>query len=103
MVDFGAIALAASGLLPAIIGPVASVITKQAEKAPVVPYKAQTIGSIVLAVFLAALTLAIVAAGATGRLAGDWNSLVKVLVDAIVGTLCGCGVYSLTQARKPIV
>lgn len=103
MVDFGAIALAASGLLPAIIGPAASVIAKQAEKAPVIPYEAKSIGTIVLAVFLAALTLAVVAAGATGKLTGDWNSLVKVLIDAIVGTLCGCGVYSLTQARKPIV
>ena len=103
MVDFGAIAAAASGLLPVIIGPVASVITKKAEEAPAVPFKAQTIGSIVLAVFLAALTLAIVVSGATGRLTGDWQSLMRVLIDAIVATLCGCGAYSLTQARKPIV
>ena len=103
MVDLAAIAMAASGLLPAIIGPVASVITKQAEKAPAIPYEGKTIGTIVLAVFLTALTLAIVVAAAMGRLAGDYQSIIRVLVDAIVATLAGAGAYSLTQARKPIV
>jgi len=93
----------ATTLLPAVIGPVASVVAKQAEKMPLVPYEGNTIGSIVLAVFLAALGLAVEAAGATGRLNGDWESMLRVLVDAIVATLAGCGAYSLTQARKPLI
>lgn len=103
MVDVAAIAAAAYGLLPAVIGPVASIITSQVEKTPVIPYEGKTIGTIVLAVFLTALTLAIVVAAAMGRLAGDYQSIIRVLVDTIVATLAGCGAYSLTQAEKPIV
>lgn len=103
MVDIAAIAAAASGLLPAIIGPVASVITAKAERAPVIPYEGKSIGTIVLAVFLTALALAIVVAGATGRLTTGWQDLVRVLIEAIVATLAGCGAYSLTHTSKPIV
>lgn len=103
MVDFAALAALAAPLLPAILGPVASVTANAAEKLPVVPYEGKTIGTIVLAVFLASLTICVIVAGALGRLSGDWQSLVRILIDAIVTTLAGCGAYSLSQARKPII
>ena len=103
MVDVSAIAGVAAGILPAILGPVAAITTNAAEKLPLVPYEGKTIGTIVLAVFLASLAIVVVVAGAMGRLNGDWQSILKILVDAIVTTLAGCGAYSLTQARKPIV
>ena len=100
MVDFGALITMA---LPILAGPVASAITATAEKAPAVPYKARSIGTIVLAVFLASLTICVLAAGVTGRLSGNWQDLVRILVESIVTTLAGCGAYSLTQAKKPIL
>lgn len=103
MVDVSAIAGVAAGILPAILGPVAAIATNAAEKLPLVPYEGKTIGTIVLAVFLASLAICVIVAGALGKLTGDWQSILKILVDAIVTTLAGCGAYSLTQARKPIV
>ena len=103
MVDLSAIAGVATTLLPAILGPVAAITTNAAEKLPVVPYKGQSIATIVLAVFLASLTICVIVAGATGRLSGNWQDLVRILVESIVTTLAGCGAYSLSQARKPIV
>lgn len=103
MVDLAALGALVAPILPAILGPVAATVTNAAEKLPLVPYEGKTIGTIVLAVFLASLAICVVVAGAMGRLTGDWQSLVKILVDAIVTTLAGCGAYSLTQARKPLV
>jgi hypothetical protein len=103
MVDFAALAALASPLLPAILGPVASLATNAAEKLPVVPYEGKTIATIVLAVFLASLAMVVIAAGATGRLTGEWQDLVRILIEALVTTLAGCGAYSITQARKPII
>jgi len=100
MVDFGALLTLA---LPILAGPVASAVTNAAEKLPVVPYEGKSIGAIVLAVFLASLAICVVVAGATGRLAGDWQSLLQLLIEALATTLAGCGAYSLTQARKPLV
>jgi hypothetical protein len=42
-------------------------------------------------------------AGATGRLTGDWQSILQILIEALATTLAGCGAYSLTQAKKPIL
>jgi hypothetical protein len=100
MVDFGALLTLA---LPILAGPVASAVTNAAEKLPVVPYEGRSIGTIVLAVFLASLGICVVVAGAMGRLAGDWQSLLQLLIEALATTLAGCGAYSLTQARKPLV
>lgn len=100
MVDFGALLTLA---LPILAGPVASAVTNAAEKLPVVPYEGRSIGTIVLAVFLASLGICVVVAGATGRLAGDWQSLLQLLIEALATTLAGCGTYSLTQSRKPLV
>jgi hypothetical protein len=100
MVDFGALLTLA---LPILAGPVASAVTNAAEKLPVVPYEGKSIGTIVLAVFLASLGICVVVAGATGRLNGDWQSLLQLLIEALATTLAGCGAYSLTQARKPLV
>jgi hypothetical protein len=100
MVDFGALLTLA---LPILAGPVASAVTNAAEKLPVVPYEGRSIGTIVLAVFLASLGICVVVAGATGRLNGDWQSLLQLLIEALATTLAGCGAYSLTQARKPLV
>jgi hypothetical protein len=100
MVDFGALLTLA---LPILAGPVASAVTNAAEKLPVVPYEGKSIGTIVLAVFLASLGICVVVAGAMGRLNGDWQSLLQLLIEALATTLAGCGAYSLTQARKPLV
>lgn len=100
MVDFGALFTLA---LPVLAGPVASAITKGVEKAPVVPYKARSIGTIVLAVFLVSLALCVLVAGVMGRLSTDWQSLLQILIEAIATTLAGCGAYSLTQAEKPLL
>ena len=103
MVDFGAIGGLLGAALPILAGPVASVVTNAAEKLPVVPFKGQSVATIVLAVFLASLAICVIVAGATGRLSGDWQSLLRILIEAIATTLAGCGAYSLTQARKPLV
>jgi hypothetical protein len=100
MVDLGALLTLA---LPILAGPVASAVTNAAEKLPVVPYEGKSIGTIVLAVFIASLGICVVVAGAMGRLAGDWQSLLQLLIEALATTLAGCGAYSLTQARKPLV
>lgn len=100
MVDLGALITMA---LPILAGPVASAITATAEKAPAVPYKARSIGTIVLAVFLASLALCVLVAGVMGRLSTDWQSLLQILIEAIATTLAGCGAYSLTQADKPLL
>jgi fructose-specific phosphotransferase system IIC component len=100
MVDFGAILTMA---LPILAGPVASAVTQAVEKAPSVPYKARSIGTIVLAVFLASLALCVLVAGVMGRLSTDWQSLLQILIEAIATTLAGCGAYSLTQAKKPLL
>ena len=103
MVDLAALGGIIAPILPAILGPVAATVTNAAEKLPVVPYEGKTIGTIVLAVFLASLAICVVVAGAMGRLAGDWQSLLRILIEALVTTLAGCGAYSLTQARKPLL
>jgi cytochrome c biogenesis protein CcdA len=103
MVDLAALGGIIAPILPAILGPVASAAANAAEKLPVVPYEGKSIATIVLAVFLASLAICVVVAGATGRLAGDWQSLLRILIEAIATTLAGCGAYSLAQARKPLV
>ena len=103
MVDLAALAGLAGGILPAILGPVAAITANAVEKTPLVPYEGKSIATIVLAVFLCSLAIVVVAAGATGRLTGDWQSILRILIESIVTTLAGCGAYSLTQARKPIV
>ena len=103
MVDLAAIAASAAGLLPALLGPVAAITTNAAERLPIIPYGGKSIATITLAVFLSSLAIVVVVAGAMGRLTGDWQSILRILVDSIVTTLAGCGAYSLTQARKPII
>lgn len=103
MVDVTQILTVAAPILPAIFGPIASLTANAAEKLPAVPYQARSLGTIVLAVFLASLAICVIAAGATGRLTGDWQNILRLIVEAIVTTLAGCGAYSLTQAQKPLI
>lgn len=103
MVDFTQILTMAAPVLPAILGPIAAVTANAAEKIPAVPYQARSLSTIVLAVFLASLAICVIAAGATGRLNGDWQGILRLVVEAIVTTLAGCGAYSLAKAEKPIL
>lgn len=103
MVDLAQILTAAAPILPAILGPFAALTANAAEKLTAVPYQGRSLATIVLAVFLSSLAICVIAAGAAGRLAGDWQSILRLLVEAIVTTLAGCGAYSLAQAEKPIL
>jgi lysylphosphatidylglycerol synthetase-like protein (DUF2156 family) len=103
MVDLMQILSMAAPILPAILGPAAALTANAVEKTPVIPYQARSISTIVLAVFLSSLAICVIAAGATGRLTGDWEGILRLLIESIVTTLAGCGAYSLSQARKPLI
>lgn len=84
--------------IPLMIGPAASVIVEAAKRVPAVPFDGRTRASIALALLVVSLTARAGIAWLNGDLGGlDWNTELRILLDAVLAALAAAGGYSLVK------
>ena len=87
---------------PLFIAPLASAMTKGAEKLPAVPYVGGSRLGIIAALTVAALACRVGLAWVSGTLVGiDWEGELRLAVDAIAAALMAAGGYAIARSDKP--
>lgn len=91
-------------LIPLVLAPAVSLITKALEQRPQVPYGGQTKAGIVAALLGVSIAARFGLAAYTGQLQTlDLGEDVKLFGEALTSALVAAGGYALAKSDKPVV